>query len=162
MDAKLILSEIRLLRKDVSRLMKTKKRMDKHISFVEHTYDVVRAPFCWVANKLKQTRKKNNTVEYRLNDGDCNDSDSNESTSSLSSESTSNESTSSLELEETIPHTFGESTDNSLLGLPCSPRTHNSLLRDNDFAIPKINKKNREEDNDSVNTVCHASIVAGN
>lgn len=41
----LLLSEITLLRQELALIKDTTSRMDKHISFVESVFDVVRIPF---------------------------------------------------------------------------------------------------------------------
>lgn len=46
----LLLSEIISLRKELSLIKETTSRMDKHISFVESVFDVVRIPFFSLMN----------------------------------------------------------------------------------------------------------------
>ena len=41
----LLLSEIKLLRDEIANIKDTTSRMDKHISFVESVFDIVRIPF---------------------------------------------------------------------------------------------------------------------
>lgn len=41
----LLLSEIKLLRDELTLIKDTTSRMDKHISFVESVFDIVRIPF---------------------------------------------------------------------------------------------------------------------
>ena len=48
----LLLSEITLLRQELAIIKDTTSRMDKHISFVESVFDVVRIPFFSLMNAV--------------------------------------------------------------------------------------------------------------
>jgi hypothetical protein len=48
----LLLLEIASLRQELSRIKDTTSRMDKHISFVESVFDVVRIPFFSLMNAV--------------------------------------------------------------------------------------------------------------
>lgn len=53
-NLKLLREEVLSLKEIVLRLEKTCSRMDNHITFVDHVYDKVQAPFNFVLNKVSR------------------------------------------------------------------------------------------------------------
>lgn len=53
-NLKLLREEVQSLKEIVLRLEKSCSRMDDHITFVDHVYDKVQAPFNFVLNKVSR------------------------------------------------------------------------------------------------------------
>jgi hypothetical protein len=48
-----LMIEIQKINKRLDVIEKSSRNMDKHINFIEKTYDLVRGPLSWVKNKVE-------------------------------------------------------------------------------------------------------------